>query len=65
MPSPSAPENESGPQPRCRVCASEFIDRRSRHGLGDFFHFLFGRFPFRCRRCGHEFYPPQRGDQNL
>jgi predicted Zn-ribbon and HTH transcriptional regulator len=61
MPSSPAPENQTAPPPRCPVCASEFIDRRSRHGLRDYFRFLVGRFPFRCRRCGHEFYLPQRG----
>ncbi len=66
MPSPPAPENESATA-RCPVCACELIDRLPRQGLGDYFRFLLGRFPFRCRRCGQEFYLPHRGtaDQNL
>jgi predicted Zn-ribbon and HTH transcriptional regulator len=46
--------------PRCPHCDSELIDRIARHGLGDYLHFLFGRFPFSCRRCGQEFYLTQR-----
>jgi len=64
MPSPAAPENRS-PPPRCPACGSEFIKRMARQGLRDYFHFLFGRFPFRCRRCGRVFYLPHRGDQYL
>jgi DNA-directed RNA polymerase subunit RPC12/RpoP len=45
---------------RCPHCDSELIDRMARYGLGDYIRFLFGRYPFRCRRCGHEFYLPQR-----
>jgi hypothetical protein len=57
----SAPETETPPPLRCPACASEFITRIARRGPGDYFRFLVGRYPFRCRRCGQVFYLPHRG----
>jgi DNA-directed RNA polymerase subunit RPC12/RpoP len=66
MTSRSEPEKETTTA-RCPQCASELIDRMARHGFSDYVRFLFGHYPFRCRRCGHEFYLPQRGtgDQSI
>lgn len=64
MPSPATPENEATTR-RCPVCACELIDRLPRHGLRAYLRSLLGRFPFRWRRCGQEFYLPQRIDQNV
>jgi hypothetical protein len=60
----SALGTDAPPPLRCPVCGCELIDRRARHGLRDYFHFLRGRYPFRCRRCGKEFYLPHRGTRH-
>jgi hypothetical protein len=63
MSDPPAPEKEAPPL-RCPACGCELIDRRARRGLRDYCHFFFGRYPFRCRLCGLEFYLPHRGTQD-
>ena len=53
-------DQEEQPPLCCPQCASPLIDRLAREGIGDYFWFLFGRYPFRCRLCGREFYLPHR-----
>lgn len=55
-----APPSDPEKTPNCPYCGSEFIDRRSRHGLIDCLKYLIGRYPFRCRRCHKDFYLRQR-----
>ena len=57
MASPAAPPKTA----RCPRCGCDLIDRMAREGLRDHLNSLFGRYPFRCRRCGLEFHLPQRG----
>src|SRR5579871_4188960 len=45
---------------RCQRCGWRGIQRSARRGVCDHFLSLFGRYPFRCRRCGSRFYLPQR-----
>ena len=59
MSGPPAPENEA--PPRCPVCGCEEIDRIGRRGLRDYFCSIVGLYPFRCQRCGKEFYLSHRG----
>ncbi len=68
MTSPPAPANKASPLPRCPVCGCEVIDRIARGGLRDYLASILSLYPFRCRRCGKEFYLSHRGgtgDQNL
>ena len=53
-------DQEEQPPLCCPQCASPLIDRVAREGIRDYFWFLFGRYPFRCRLCGREFYLPHR-----
>lgn len=60
MGAPSAPETAPPPPPRCPACGCELIDRIARGGLRDYLASILSLYPFRCRRCGKEFYLSHR-----
>jgi len=51
---PATPMASPAPQKtsRCPRCGCDLIDRMARQGLRDRLRSFFGRYPFRCRRCG-------------
>jgi hypothetical protein len=56
--------HQAAPSLCCRVCASAWVVRLGREGLRDYVHSIAGRYPFRCRRCAHQFYLPHRGSRD-